>query len=73
MTFVHVWVLLLVPLPLLWIAYSWRTATRHLMLVLKGLSFAAILLALAEPTMTMPETKTGRCDSGGYVDQHYAR
>ncbi len=59
MTFVHVWVLLLVPLPLLWIAYSWRTATRHFRLVLKGLSFAAILLALAEPVITMPETKTG--------------
>ncbi len=59
MTFVHVWMLLLVPLPLLWIAYSWRTAARRFRLVLKGLSFAAVLFALAQPLVTMPETKTG--------------
>ena len=32
---------------------------RTWMLVLKGLSFTAILFALAEPTMMLPETKTG--------------
>src|SRR4051794_18763693 len=58
MTFVHVWALLLVPLPMLWIAYSWRRAN-HLRLLLKGLSFVAILLALAEPQITLPQTKTG--------------
>jgi Ca-activated chloride channel homolog len=59
MTFVHPWALLLVPLPLLWLAYFWRRVTRHLTLILKALSLAAILLALAEPTVTLPETKTG--------------
>jgi Mg-chelatase subunit ChlD len=59
MTFVHLWVVLLVPVPLLWVAFLWRRTARHLTLVLKGLSFSAILLALAEPVMTMPETKTG--------------
>lgn len=59
MTFVHVWALLLVPLPMLWLAYSWRRVTRRLTLILKALSFTAILLALAEPTITLPQTKTG--------------
>ncbi|MFL6353548.1 MAG: VWA domain-containing protein [Bryobacteraceae bacterium] len=59
MTFVHSWLLLLVPLPLFWLAYAWRTVTRPLALTLKALSFSAILLALAEPTITLPQTKTG--------------
>jgi Ca-activated chloride channel family protein len=59
MTFVHPWALLLVPLPLLWLAYFWPRVTRHLTLILKALSLAAILFALAEPTMTLPQTKTG--------------
>ncbi|MGI8960818.1 MAG: VWA domain-containing protein [Bryobacteraceae bacterium] len=59
MTFVHPWMLLLVPLPMLWLAYSWRNVTHHLTLILKALSFAAIFLALAEPTITLPQTKTG--------------
>lgn len=42
-----------------WIAYSWKTALRKSALVLKGLSLAAIALALAEPKVTMPRTKTG--------------
>ena len=59
MTFVHPWVLLLVALPVVWLAYAWRSATRHVSLSVKALSFAAILLALAEPIITLPETKTG--------------
>lgn len=59
MTLVHVWLLLLVPIPLAWVAWCWRSSSRHLTLVLKGLSLAAIFAALAEPTITMPETKTG--------------
>ncbi len=59
MTFVHPWVLLLVPLPMFWLAYSWRSVTRHLTFILKALSLAAILLAFAEPTITLPQTKTG--------------
>ncbi len=59
MTFVHLWVLLLVPVPLLWIAFSWRESASHVRLVLKGLSFAAILFAFAEPVLTLPQIKTG--------------
>src|SRR5207248_2182507 len=32
---------------------------RHLGFTLKALSLAAILLAMAEPTITLPQTKTG--------------
>src|SRR5689334_2186329 len=59
MTFVHPWMLWLVLVPILWLAYSWRNVTPHLTLILKALSFTAILLALAEPTITLPQTKTG--------------
>ncbi len=59
MTFGHAWFLILIPLPVLWIALSWRAAIRQVSLVLKGLSFVAIIVALAEPTITLPETKTG--------------
>ena len=59
MTFVHPWLLVFALAPLVWIGWCWRSSTRHVSLILKGLSFAAILVALAEPTITMPETKTG--------------
>jgi Ca-activated chloride channel homolog len=59
MTFVHPWLLVFALAPLAWIGWCWRSSTRHVSLILKGLSFAAILVALAEPTITMPETKTG--------------
>ncbi len=59
MTIVHPWVLLLVWVPLAWVVWAWRSSASHLGLLLKGLSFALILAALAEPTITMPETKTG--------------
>jgi Ca-activated chloride channel homolog len=59
MTFIHVWVLLLAPLPIVWLVFCWRRITRHFTLVLKALSFTAILLALAQPTITLPQTKTG--------------
>ncbi len=58
MSFTHPWFLFLVLAPLLWIFLAWRKTARPLALVLKGLSFAAILLALAEPTITLPETRT---------------
>src|SRR5882757_5179737 len=59
MNFVHPWALLLVLLPLGWIAYAWNDTARRSTLVLKALSFCAIVIALAEPTLTLPETKTG--------------
>lgn len=59
MTFAHPWPLLLVLAPIVWLVREWPTNTRRLSLVLKAGSFAAILAALAEPNITMPETKTG--------------
>lgn len=59
MNFAHSWVLLLVPLPLLWIALAWQRSARHIGLLLKGASFAIILFAFSEPRITLPETKTG--------------
>jgi uncharacterized membrane protein/uncharacterized protein YegL len=59
MNFVHPWALPLVLLPLGWIGYSWSVTARRSTLILKALSFCAIFLALAEPTLTLPETKTG--------------
>ncbi len=63
MKFAHPWVLLLLLAPAVWVAYSWATYHRQsvgrtAMLLLKGLSLAAILLALSEPSTTFPETKT---------------
>ncbi|HEY6987601.1 MAG TPA: vWA domain-containing protein, partial [Bryobacteraceae bacterium] len=59
MSFVHPWVLPLILVPLGWAAYAWGTAARRETLLLKAFSFCAILLALAEPTLTLPQTKTG--------------
>jgi len=59
MSYGHPLFLVLALLPVAWIIYRWRRAGRRLALVLKGLSLALILLALAEPTIVMPNTKTG--------------
>lgn len=59
MSFENPWVLLLLPLPLLWVWRGWSTTQRHLGLTLKALSIIAILLALAEPRLSSWETKVG--------------
>ena len=59
MSFVHPWLLLLVVLSLLWVLYGWRHTARRLPLLLKGLSLAAILLALTQPSVTLPERRSG--------------
>lgn len=59
MTIGHSWVLLAIPVLLVWMVVSWRAGTRRLTLMLKVLSFGAILFALAEPAIRLPETKTG--------------
>jgi Ca-activated chloride channel family protein len=56
-TFDRAWVLAIAWLPLVWMAYEWRRTARRSALVLKVLSFVAILLALAEPRMNVSETK----------------
>ncbi|MCU1335526.1 MAG: von Willebrand factor, type [Bryobacterales bacterium] len=57
MTFDRTWVLAIAWLPLAWILFEWRRTARKLGLVLKALSFTAILLALAEPRVVLQETK----------------
>jgi uncharacterized membrane protein len=59
MSFGNPWVLLLLPLPLVWMARQWAKAPRRLGLSLKMLSLLAIVLALAEPRLTSWETKVG--------------
>ena len=57
MTFERAWVLVFLLLPLGWALFEWRRTRRVTALLLKTLSFFAIILALAEPTMTVPQTK----------------
>ncbi|MBV8809849.1 MAG: VWA domain-containing protein, partial [Acidobacteriaceae bacterium] len=59
MSFVHPWFLLLSFAPVCWVVYAWSSAARRRELLLKAASFAAILIALSEPTVTMPQTRTG--------------
>ena len=57
MTFERSWALLLALLPFAWAAYEWSHTRRHLGLILRALSFAAIFIAIAEPRLTVDETK----------------
>ena len=57
MTWERSWALLLVLLPLVWMAWQWRRTGRKAGLVLKGLAAVAVAVALAEPVMSVWETK----------------
>ncbi len=57
MTFERAWVLALLILPLAWMLFEWRRTRRTFALLLKTLTIIAIVLALAEPKLTIPETK----------------
>ncbi|HMD48469.1 MAG TPA: VWA domain-containing protein, partial [Bryobacteraceae bacterium] len=57
MTFGHPGVLALVILPLAWMLFELRRTRRTLALILKALTIVAIILALAEPKLSIPETK----------------
>jgi Mg-chelatase subunit ChlD/uncharacterized membrane protein len=46
-------------LPLGYLAFEWRREGRKFALCLKCLALLAIVVALSEPSMTLPETKTG--------------
>ncbi|HEX4810479.1 MAG TPA: VWA domain-containing protein [Bryobacteraceae bacterium] len=59
MTFLHPWALLLALIPLIWVVWSWSGAVRPLTLALKGISLACIPFALAQPVITVPDTRTG--------------
>ena len=57
MTFERAWVLIFLLLPLGWMFFEWRQTRRITALVLKTLAFVAIVLALAEPVLRVPQTK----------------
>lgn len=57
MTFERAWVLLLLVLPIIFAVWQWQRGAGKVSLLLKSLTFVAILLALAEPRMQVTETK----------------
>jgi Ca-activated chloride channel family protein len=57
MTFEHAWVLAFLALPLGWALWEWNRSPRKLGLLLKALALAAIVAAIAQPRITVPETK----------------
>src|SRR4051794_9081614 len=57
MTFDRTWVLFFLALPLMWAAFEWTRTSRRMALLLKALCFIAIILALAEPNLTLNESK----------------
>lgn len=56
MTFDRAWVLAVAWIPIAWMVFEWRRTARHGALVLKAISFFAILFALAEPRLNVSET-----------------
>src|SRR5690606_27671774 len=61
-SFERSWVLLFSLIPLLWAWWTWRKRVldfkQQIGLLLKALSILAIILALAEPSVPVSETKT---------------
>ncbi|HTM50828.1 MAG TPA: VWA domain-containing protein [Bryobacteraceae bacterium] len=57
MTFEHPWVLLGALLPAVWLVWEWRESARRVALALRAAGLAAVLIALAEPRLTVYETK----------------
>ena len=57
MTFDRAWVLLFLILPAAWAAWEWRRSGRRGALLLKAASVAAVIAALAQPVLTIYETK----------------
>ena len=70
MTFESAWVLTLLLLPAIWLAWEWRRSYRRGALLLKAVSFALIVLALSQPRLRVFETKvalTALVDRSGSV------
>ena len=57
MIFERVWLLFLLPIPLLWIGWEWRRRLRHTALILKALMICAVILALSEPALQIRNRK----------------
>jgi uncharacterized membrane protein len=56
-TFERSWVLILLLVPAAWGLWEWRHTVRRTALILKALALAAIIVALAEPSISVPETR----------------
>ena len=57
MTFERLWALLLLPLPLAWLAWEWRRQVRHAPLLIKTAMILAVVFALAEPVLETRDRK----------------
>src|SRR6185503_18359156 len=57
MTFVRPWVLVLLVAVLAWAVWEWRLTRRRGALILKVLTAALVVLALAQPKLTIFEQK----------------
>ncbi|MBM3724182.1 MAG: VWA domain-containing protein [Acidobacteria bacterium] len=57
MSFDNGWALILVVAPVVWMLREWPRTSRHLSLLLKGVSVILVALALAEPTLNVSESK----------------
>ena len=57
MTFDYPWLLPFACVPLFWAAWEWRNSARRAALALKAAALAAILLTLAQPQVTVFESK----------------
>jgi uncharacterized membrane protein len=72
MTLTHPLFLVLLLLPAAWVFSPWRLRTKRANLLLKAGSIVAIILALAEPVITLPQTKTAALvlvDTSGSISQ----
>jgi len=58
MTFERAWVLAVAWIPLAWLFWEWRSGRQRMNIILKALSLTAVLIALAEPSINSPETKS---------------
>src|SRR3954463_2045796 len=56
--FAHPFLAPLALVPLIWAALSWPRSRSRAGLVLKAISFSAILLAFSEPSINLPRTRT---------------
>ena len=72
MTFLHPLLIVLVLLPAAWVGWFWQQRVNHVSLLLKAVGLTAIILALAEPVITLPQSKTAAMvlvDTSGSISQ----
>jgi Ca-activated chloride channel homolog len=57
MTFTYPWIAPLALAPLVWAAWQWRSTARRAALLLKAAALSAIVLALAQPRITLEQSR----------------